>query len=72
MRLKSKTNILVQLLGIITHAAAMAGDILPANTNETAMIVAASAQALSGIIAHYRNPDGTPAAVAYIPEVKAK
>lgn len=68
MRIRTRTNVAIQILSLAAHVGVLVGGMLTGAAGEAAMIIAASAQAIAGILAHRSNPDGTPVSVAYRPE----
>lgn len=65
--MRFRVNSIIQILGIVTHGAVTIGGALPGRAGQIAMTIAAVAQAASGVIAHWFNPDGTPAQASYRP-----
>lgn len=65
--IRFSVNFVIQVCGIIGHAAAQLMDFLPDNKKIWASVAIAAAQGVSGIMAHFSNPDGSPASEPYHP-----
>ena len=65
--MKINVNVIIQVLAVILQYANFASDILPPKYQWIAAGIIGIVQAVTGILAHFKNPDGTPAAVAYKP-----
>jgi hypothetical protein len=63
--LKFSTNAVIQIVGVVGHAAAQLSDVLPPEGKFWASVVLAAAQGIAGVLAHFANPDGSPAALPY-------
>lgn len=63
--MKFSVNFLIQALGVIGHAAVQLSDLLPPEYKVWASVTVAAVQGLTGILAHFRNPDGSPASEPY-------
>lgn len=68
LSMKLSVNAIIQILAIIGQGAAVVSEVLPPQAQKWTVGTLAVVQALTGILAHFRNPDGTPAAVAYLPQ----
>ena len=72
--MKFSTNLLIQILGTTIGVAAQCAPILPAKAANYVSIAGGAAalgaqmiQAVTALVAHFRNPDGTPATQPYAP-----
>jgi hypothetical protein len=63
--LKFSVNAVIQVVGVIGHAAAQLSDVLPPEGKFWASVVLAAAQGVAGVLAHFVNPDGSPATLPY-------
>ena len=63
--LKFSVNAVIQVVGVIGHAAAQLSDVLSPKGKFWAGVVLAAAQGVAGVLAHFANPDGSPAALPY-------
>jgi hypothetical protein len=68
--MKFSWNLVVQILGTIAQALNALGDLAPVKYKFAIASIVGIVQAISGLIAHYSNPDGTPATVAYVAPAK--
>jgi hypothetical protein len=66
MRITISVNVLIQALAGVLHFANMANWIVPAKYKFWIAGVIMICQGLTGILAHYSNPNGTPAEIPYI------
>jgi hypothetical protein len=62
----SKTHIIAQVLAMLLQVLNMASGVVPPKYQPYVMFGIAVVQAGMGLYNHYYNPDGTPAAVAYV------
>lgn len=69
--MRLRTNIVVQILMTLMQAYNQISDLLPAKWKDSATLVMGIVQAVVALIAHYSNPDGTPAALKYVAPVKS-
>lgn len=72
--MKFSTNLIIQILGTVVGVGAQCAPILPAKAANYVTAVGGAAalgaqlvQAITGLIAHFRNPDGKPATEPYTP-----
>ena len=63
--LKFSVNAVIQVVGVIGHAAAQLSDVLSPEGKFWASVVLAAAQGVVGVLAHFANPDGSPVALPY-------
>lgn len=69
--MKLSVNSAIQVLGLAAQATMATMQLFPSPAVQRwAAIATAVIQATSGILAHFSNPDGTPAQVAYVPGEK--
>lgn len=66
-QMKLSVNMLIQMLALVAQAAAQASDVLPGKGKLWAGVVVAAAQGAVAVLAHFRNPDGSPANQPYQP-----
>jgi hypothetical protein len=66
MKFKFSWNMIFQGVAMAAQLMNQVGGILPAEWKEGAVLVIGAAQAVVAAIAHFRNPDGTPAALPYV------
>ena len=69
--MKLSTNLIIQILGTITQILNQATPFV--TSDKAKAVIAASvgiAQTLSALLAHFSNPDGTPAQAAYVKSEK--
>ena len=64
------TNAVVQTAALVAQVVNQTVPVLPPRGQFWALVVLSVLQGLSGVLAHFSNPDGTPAAAAYQPPVK--
>lgn len=67
MKFTFNLNLCIQVLSTIAHVLNLAGGVFPegSDTKAKIMLGLAIVQGVSGSLAHYKNPDGTPAEDAY-------
>lgn len=68
--MKLSVNSIIQLLAVIGQAAAQASDVLPGKGKVWASVTLAAVQGAIAILAHFRNPDGSPATEPYRPPIQ--
>jgi hypothetical protein len=68
MKFKFSVNVVVQVLAVILHALNQYGALVPANYQFYVTFALAFLQALSALLAHFVNPDGTSAKAAWVPK----
>ncbi len=68
--MKFSWNLVLQVIATGVQAANALTPMLPEKQRGTLALVVGVLQSISALIAHYSNPDGTPAAVAYLPTKK--
>lgn len=65
-RMKLSANVLIQMLALATQGINATQDFLPAKGKFWAMVALSAVQGVAAVVAHFANPDGTPAEAAYI------
>lgn len=66
MKFTFSFNMVLQILSGVLQAINMFGTMIPKEFQPYVAAVVTAIQALFAIVAHFKNPDGTPAAVAYV------
>ena len=67
--MKLRTSVILQGLGVALQAANLAQPwIHNPKSQATLAAVVGGLQGIAALVAHFSNPDGTPASVAYIPD----
>jgi hypothetical protein len=69
--MKFSVNATIQALALVAHALNATVDLLPPEAKFWAMVALSAVQGLTAVLAHFANPDGTPAAVPYVKGGKA-
>jgi hypothetical protein len=67
MKFTFSVNFIVQILGVALQGANFFSGMVPAEYQPVLAAVVTIIQGVSALLAHFKNPDGTPAAVAYRP-----
>ena len=65
--MKFSINVAVQMLALAAQGLNASLDLLPGKGKFWAMVALSAVQGITAVLAHFRNPDGTPAAAPYIP-----
>jgi hypothetical protein len=65
LRMKFSLNAVVQLLALAGQGIVQVQDMLPPRGKFWAAVSLAAVQGLVGVLAHFANPDGTPASQPY-------
>jgi hypothetical protein len=68
--MKVSVNAVIQALGSALVVTQMVTGFIPPKYAAWGAAAVTTIQSLTAILAHFRNPDGTPARVAYEPEAK--
>lgn len=71
-KMKFSLNVVIQILMLILQGYNQISDMLDPETRQVATLIMGIIQAVVALLAHYRNPDGTPAKAAYIPKPSSK
>lgn len=64
-KMKFSVNALIQILGLVAQGINAASDLLPPRGKFWAAVGLSAVQGLIGVLAHFANPDGTPAEQPY-------
>lgn len=64
--MKLSTNVIVQALGTVGQALNLASGMVPPKYQFWIAGALGIVQSISGILAHFSNPDGTPSTTAYV------
>ena len=67
VHMKFSWNLVIQILGTIGQGLNAVGGMLPPKSQVLVASALAIIQGVSGLIAHFSNPDGTKATTAYTP-----
>ena len=65
-KMKFSVNVAIQMLALVAQAINATQDFLPERGRFWAMVGLSVVQGATGVLAHFANPDGTPAAAPYI------
>jgi hypothetical protein len=65
-KMKFSVNVAIQMLALVAQAINATQDLLPERGRFWAMVVLSAVQGVTAVLAHFANPDGTPAAAPYI------
>ncbi len=65
-RMRFSVNVAIQMLALVAQGLNASVDLLPARGKFWAMVGLSVAQGATAVLAHFANPDGTPAQAAYI------
>jgi hypothetical protein len=69
-RMKFSVNMVVQILALIAQGINASYDLLPPRGKFWAMVALSAVQGITAVLAHFTNPDGTPAAEPYVKNAK--
>jgi hypothetical protein len=64
--MKFSVNFVIQALALVAQAAMQTSEILPPKGKFWASVIVAATQGIAGVLAHFVNPDGTPAKQPYV------
>jgi hypothetical protein len=67
LSMKFSTNMVIQVVATLAQLVNQLGGVVPAKYQTVILAVLSGVQGVAAAIAHYNNPDGTSAKVAYIP-----
>ena len=59
-------NVAIQMLALVAQGLNVSVDLLPAKGKFWAMVALSAVQGSAAVLAHFANPDGTPAEAAYL------
>ncbi|MGQ9686261.1 MAG: hypothetical protein ACUVT2_08160 [Thiobacillaceae bacterium] len=65
-KMRFSVNVVIQMLALVAQAINATQELLPARGKFWAMVGLSVVQGLTGVLAHFANPDGTPAEAPYI------
>ena len=65
-KMKFSVNVAIQMLALVAQGLNATVDLLPGRGKFWAMVSLSAVQGLTAVIAHFANPDGTPAQAPYI------
>ena len=65
MKFTFNLNMAIQILSTIGNGLTMASSVVPAEYKPIVLLSLGVVQAVSGLVAHFKNPDGTPASDSY-------
>jgi hypothetical protein len=66
-RMKLSINVAIQALGTVAQLVNQTSDLLPPKPRFWATVALSAIQGLTAVLAHFANPDGTPARTAWVP-----
>jgi len=64
--MKCSVNVAIQVLALIAQGINATQDLLPARGRCWAMVVLSAVQGVTAVLAHFVNPDGTPAKLPFV------
>ena len=64
--MKFSVNVAIQMLALVMQGLNSTADLLPGKGKFWAMVGMSAVQGLTAVLAHFVNPDGTPAKAPYI------
>jgi hypothetical protein len=64
-KMRFSVNVLIQMLALVAQGLNASLDLLPAKGKFWAMVGLSVVQGVTAVLAHFANPDGTPAEAAY-------
>jgi len=65
-RMKFSVNVAIQMLALAAQGLNATVELLPGRGKFWAMVGLSAVQGVTAVLAHFANPDGTPAQVAYL------
>jgi hypothetical protein len=65
-KMRFSLNVLIQMLALAAQGLNASMDLLPAKGKFWAMVGLSAVQGVTAVLAHFANPDGTPAEAAYV------
>jgi hypothetical protein len=65
-KMKFSVNVLIQMLALAAQGLNATVELLPGRGKFWAMVGLSAVQGVAAVLAHFANPDGTPAQVAYL------
>jgi len=64
-KMKLSVNVVIQMLALVAQGVNQAQDLLPPRAKFWALVVLSGVQGVAAVLAHFANPDGTPATEPY-------
>ncbi len=64
--MKFSVNVVIQMLALVAQGINATQDVLPPHGRFWAMVALSAVQGVTAVLAHFVNPDGTPAETSYI------
>lgn len=65
-QMRFSVNFIVQILALAAHGLNQVTDLLPPKGKFWATVALSAIQGTAGVLAHFANPDGTPAEAPYV------
>ncbi len=65
-KMKFSVNVAIQMLALVAQGINATEELLPGRGKFWAMVVLSAVQGVTAVLAHFANPDGTPAQAPYI------
>ncbi len=65
-KMKFSVNVVIQMLALVAQGLNATQDLLPPKGKFWALVALSAVQGLTAVLAHFANPDGTPAQAPYI------
>lgn len=65
-KMKFSVNVVIQMLALVAQGINATQDVLPPRGRFWAMVALSAVQGVTAVLAHFVNPDGTPAETSYI------
>jgi len=63
--MKLSVNVIIQMLALVAQGVNATMNLLPPKVQFWSVVVLSAVQGLTGVLAHFANPDGTPASEPY-------
>lgn len=64
-KMRLSVNVVIQMLALAAQGINATYDLLPGRAKFWAMVALSAVQGLTAVLAHFANPDGTPARIPY-------
>jgi hypothetical protein len=65
-KMKFSVNVVIQMLALVAQGLNQTLDLLPPRGRVWAMVALSGVQGVAAVLAHFANPDGTPAVEPYL------
>ncbi len=65
-KMKFSVNVAIQMLALVAQGINATEELLPGRGKFWAMVVLSAVQGVTAVLAHFANPDGTPAQAPYV------